>query len=139
MMELLQSQLREIGIDLQLTLGAPGDLAQLEADGDWDLWYTPFHRAEADVSRAVFGFTGRNQNRVTEERPVDELLQAQSEETDVEERQRLVTEAEQELVDEAYAIPLYELAGVMTYRDVVHDFTFEASSRLWLYDTWLEQ
>jgi peptide/nickel transport system substrate-binding protein len=70
---------------------------------------------------------------------VDELLQAQSEETDVEERQRLVTEAEQELVDEAYAIPLYELAGVMTYRDVVHDFTFEASSRLWLYDTWLEQ
>lgn len=139
MMELLQSQLRELGIDLELVLGAPGDLAHLEASGDWDLWYTPFHRAEADVARAVFGLTGRNQNRATEERPVDALLQAQSEAGDPAERQRLVTEANQELVDEAYAIPLYELAGVMTYRDVVRDFTFEASSRLWLYDTWLEQ
>ncbi|MGO1835339.1 MAG: ABC transporter substrate-binding protein [Actinomycetaceae bacterium] len=139
MMELLQSQLREIGIDLQLVLGAPGDLAQLEADGEWDLWYTPFHRAEADSARAVFGINGRNQNRADEERPVDELLQAQSEETDESARTRLITEASQELVDEAYAIPLYELAGVMTYRDVVHDFTFEASSRLWLYDTWIEQ
>lgn len=139
MMELLQSQLREIGVELELVLAAPGDLAQLEADGDWDLWYTPFHRAEADSVRAVFGFSGRNQNRAAEPRPVDELLQQQSGTTDVDERQRLVTEATQELVDEAWAIPLYELAGVMTYRDVVHDFTFEASSRLWLYDTWIEQ
>ncbi|UED86739.1 ABC transporter substrate-binding protein [Streptomyces profundus] len=139
MMELLQSQLREIGIDLQIRLEAPADLAAAQASGEWDLWYSPFHRAEADAARAVFGFSGRNQNRAPEARPVDELLQAQSGEADPERRQELVTEATQELVDEGYAIPLYELAGVMTHADSVRGFHFEASSRLSLYDVWLDE
>ncbi|RKN04592.1 ABC transporter substrate-binding protein [Streptomyces radicis] len=139
MMELVQSQLREIGIDLQIRLLAPAELADAEASGEWDLWYSPFHRAEADSARAVFGFTGRNQNRVEEARPVDELLQEQSGEADPERRQELITEATQELVDEAYAIPLYELAGVMTHREGVQGFHFEASSRLSLYDVWLDE
>lgn len=137
MMELLQSQLREIGIDLQIRLEAPADLAAAQASGEWDLWYTPFHRAEADSARAVFGFGSQNQNRAATERPVDTLLQEQSETTDPAARQVLITDALQELVDNAYAIPLYELAGVMTFADVVHDFHFEASSRLSLYDVWL--
>ncbi|WP_052852569.1 ABC transporter substrate-binding protein [Streptomyces avicenniae] len=138
MMELLQGQLREIGIDLQIRLEAPADLAAAEASGEWDLWYTPFHRAEADAARAVFGVTGRNQNRAPEPRPVDDVLQEQSGESDPQRRQELITEATQELVDQAYAIPLYELAGVMSYAPVVKGFHFEASSRLSLYDVWLD-
>ncbi|MDT0266629.1 ABC transporter substrate-binding protein [Streptomyces sp. DSM 44915] len=139
MMELVQSQLREIGVDLRIRLVAPAELAEAESSGDWDLWYSPFHRAEADSARAVFGFTGRNQNRAEAARPVDELLQRQSGEADPERRQRLIAEATQELVDQGYAIPLYELAGVMTHRDSVQGFHFEASSRLSLYDVWLAE
>ncbi|RRQ29418.1 ABC transporter substrate-binding protein [Rhodococcus sp. Eu-32] len=136
-MELVQSQLAEIGIDLQIRPLDAGELTATQTTGDYDLWYTPFHRSEPDAMRSILGQSAQNVGRAPEPRPVDALLNAQFGDPNQDSRKQTVTEADQELIDQAYGIPLFELAGVMTLSDRVGGFAFEASSRLNLYDTWV--
>lgn len=136
-MELVQQQYRAIGVDLQLNLPDPGDLAKYTSSGDFDLWFTPFHRAEADTLRSTLSFYAGNTGRAPEARPVDELLTKGSQETDPAKRQELITQAATELIDQAYAIPLYELAGVFATSGKVQGLVMDATSRLNLYDVWL--
>ena len=136
-MELVQQQYRAIGVDLQLNLPDPGDLAKYSSSGDFDLWFTPFHRAEPDTLRSTLSFYAGNTGRAPQARPVDELLTKGSQETDPAKRQVLITEAATELIDQAYAIPLYELAGVFVTAGSVQDLVMDATSRLNLYDVWI--
>lgn len=138
-MELVQQQLRKIGVDLKILLPSPADLAKYSTSGDYDLWFTPFHRAEPDAIRSTLSFYAGNTGKAPKARPVDELLTKQSQETDPAKRQQLVTEAATALVDEGYVVPLYELAGLFVTTSRVHDLVFEASSRLNLYDVWVSQ
>ncbi|MET1039396.1 MAG: ABC transporter substrate-binding protein [Aeromicrobium sp.] len=138
-MELVQQQLRAIGIDLEILLPSPADLAKYQTSGDYDLWFTPFHRAEPDAIRSTLSFYAGNTGKAPEARPVDELLTQQSQETDPAKRQQEITDAATQLVDEGYVVPLYELAGLFVTTERVNDLVFEASSRLNLYDVWVDQ
>ena len=136
-MELVQQQLRAIGIDLKILLPSPADLAKYQTSGDYDLWFTPFHRAEPDAIRSTLSFYAGNTGKAPAARPVDELLTQQSQETDPAKRQQEITAAATQLVDEGYVVPLYELAGLFVTTARVHDLVLEASSRLNLYDVWV--
>lgn len=138
-MELVQQQLRKIGIDLKILLPSPADLAKYQTSGDYDLWFTPFHRAEPDAIRSTLSFYAGNTGKAPKARPVDELLTQQSQETDAAKRQQEITEAATALVDEGYVVPLYELAGLFVTTARVNDLVFEASSRLNLYDVWVDK
>lgn len=138
-MELVQQQLRKIGVDLKILLPSPADLAKYQTSGDYDLWFTPFHRAEPDAIRSTLSFYAGNTGKAAKARPVDELLTKQSQETDPAKRQQEITEAATALVDEGYVVPLYELAGLFVTSARVNDLVFEASSRLNLYDVWVDQ
>jgi peptide/nickel transport system substrate-binding protein len=138
-MELVQQQLRDIGVDLKILLPSPADLAKYQTSGDYDLWFTPFHRAEPDTLRSTLSFHAGNTGKAPKARPVDDLLTRQAQETDPATRQQLVTQAAAALVDEGYVVPLYELAGLFVTTAQVHDLVFEASSRLNLYDVWVSQ
>ena len=137
-LELVQQQLREIGVDLQLTFAAIADVTAANADGDYDFSYGNLTRADPDVLRTVFGVDSpTNPTQRTERTTLDDALDAQSAVVDATERQQLVDEAARQLIAEGYSIPIYELSTTITAAERVQGLTFEASSRLDFYDAWV--
>ena len=60
-LELVQQQLRQIGVDLQLTFASIADVQAANADGTYDFSYGNLTRADPDVLRTVFSVTRHEQ------------------------------------------------------------------------------
>jgi len=137
-LELVQQQLRQIGVDLQLKFASIADVLAAQAKGEYDFSYGNLTRADPDVLRTVFSSQGTNNaTKRTAVDPVDELLATQAATTDRAERQKIVDQAATLLITDAYSIPIYELSTTITASKRVHDLVFEASSRLDFYDAWV--
>ncbi|SKC71880.1 ABC transporter substrate-binding protein [Krasilnikoviella flava] len=135
-LELVQQQLRQIGVDLQLKHVTVAESEAAKESGDFDFDYYNLTRSDADVLRTIFSATARNINQRSPEE-VDQLLDDSAAATDPDERERLVTEASQLLIERGHAIPVYELSTTIAASDRVQGLTFEASSRLDFYDAWV--
>ncbi|MFD4958867.1 ABC transporter substrate-binding protein [Microbacterium sp. NPDC058389] len=139
-LELVQQQLRQIGVDLQLTFASIADVQAANADGTYDFSYGNLTRADPDVLRTVFSVNGTNNaTKRTEPAEIDELLDEQAAIIDPAERQKVVDEAAKELITGGYSIPIYQLSTTITAASKVHGLTFEASSRLDFYDAWVTE
>lgn len=137
-LELVQQQLRQIGVDLQLKFASIADVQAAQAKGEYDFSYGNLTRADPDVLRTVFSSQGTNNaTKRTAVDPVDELLAKQAATTDRTERQKIVDQAAALLITDAYSIPIYQLSTTITASKRVHDLVFEASSRLDFYDAWV--
>ncbi|MCU4295614.1 ABC transporter substrate-binding protein [Brevibacterium permense] len=135
-LELVQQQLRTIGFDLQLEKKTIAEVTALQAEGKEDFTFGNLTRSDADILRNYFGAKEQNANS-RKPGEIDEILARTTETLDEDERKADFTEAAELILDEGYSIPIVELTGIVgTGRDV-HDFSFEASSRYQLYDTWL--
>ena len=105
-LELVQQQLRQIGVDLQLTFASIADVQAANADGTYDFSYGNLTRADPDVLRTVFSVTSPNNNtKRTEPAEIDELLDEQAAITDPAERQKVVDEAASLLITGGYTHP----------------------------------
>ncbi|MCW2292468.1 peptide/nickel transport system substrate-binding protein [Pseudomonas sp. BIGb0408] len=136
-LELIQQQLRQAGIELRLNKTTISQTSALQSEGDYDLWFFNLTRADPDVLRTVFFASGRNVNK----RPfseVDEVLQASASVLDAGQRRQLIQRASQLLVEQGHILPLYESATVTAFGNQVHGLHYEASTRLQFFDTWLE-
>jgi peptide/nickel transport system substrate-binding protein len=137
-LELVQQQLRAVGVDLQLNRTTISQVTALRESGNYQLQFFNLTRADPDILRAVFGKSARNVNN-RDEAPVDALLNASSAELDPERRRDLVASAETALIQEGRAIPLVELSTVIATAKTVHGLDYEASSRLQFFDAWIER
>lgn len=135
-LEVVQQQLKQVGIDLQLEKAPISQVVARQASGKIDVDFYNLTRSDPDVLRTVFDANGRNVNK-RQPGEVDKLLVQSSETLDSAQRQQSVTQAAQLLIEEGNAIPLVELATVIATGPQVHGFHFDASSRFQLYDTWL--
>ncbi|MGP9724017.1 ABC transporter substrate-binding protein [Corynebacterium sp. AOP40-9SA-29] len=135
-LELVQQQLRAVGVDLQLEKQTMSETAAAQKAGTNDLEFYNLTRSDPDVLRTVFDATGRNVNH-RDPGPVDALFTDSLATTDADARSRVVEEITTRLVEDGNAIPLVELSGIAATAPGVHDLTYEASSRLQLHDTWL--
>jgi peptide/nickel transport system substrate-binding protein len=139
-LELVQQQLRQIGVDLQLKFASIADVTAANADGTYDFSYGNLTRADPDVLRTVFSVTSPNNNtKRTEPAEIDELLDEQAAIIDPAERQEVVDEAARLLVTGGYTIPIYQLSTTITAASKAQGLTFEASSRLDFYDAWIAE
>ena len=138
-LELVQQQLRVVGIDLQLKFSTIADVQAAQATGTEDFLYGNLTRADPDVLRTVFSARGTQNNNHREAGEVDDLLDAQAATSDQAERQKLVGEAETLLIEQGHSIPIYQLSTTIVTSDRVHELTFEASSRLDFYDAWISE
>jgi peptide/nickel transport system substrate-binding protein len=135
-LELVQQQLREVGVDLQLKEQTMAETSASQETHDNDVEFYNLTRSDPDVLRTVFDSGGRDVNtRDTDH--VDELLLDGLYATDDEERSRIIADTTTELVDEGNVIPLVELSGISATAPNVNGYKYEASSRLQLFDTWL--
>ncbi|VXB49714.1 Peptide ABC transporter [Arthrobacter sp. 9V] len=139
-LELVQQQLKVIGVDLQLKFTTIADVTAAQADKTYDFSYGNLTRSDPDVLRTVFASTtARGGSNLREKLPVDDVLGEQAAALDKDARQKLVDEAQEILIKDAHSIPLYELSTTISASDKVKGLTFEASSRLDFYDAWLSK
>lgn len=136
-LELVQQQLRQIGVDLQLQHVEIAESTAIKESGDFDFDYYNLTRSDPDVLRLIFSANARNINdRPAEE--VDNLLDRSAAATDPDERGQLIEEASRLLVEHGHAIPVYELSTTIAAADRVHGLAFEGSSRLDFYGAWVD-
>ncbi|MDB5980957.1 MAG: nikB 2 [Pseudomonas sp.] len=137
-LELIQQQLRLVGIDLRLNKTTISQVSALRTSGDISLTFFNLTRADPDVIRSVFQSPGYNVNG-REPSALDQVLQASAATLDNGQRQSLIDQASEVILREGHAIPLIELVTVLAHGKQVHGLHYEASTRLQFFDTWLRQ
>ncbi|RKN45763.1 ABC transporter substrate-binding protein [Streptomyces hoynatensis] len=136
-LQLLQQQLKEAGVELRLRTAPLADfLAEREA-GDYDFTWGNTTRTDPDIMRTQYSAALTNYGHLPADSTLEELLQGQNAATDAGERAGLSARAQRELLERAVAVPVFELTTVLGLADRVHDLDFEASSRIQLHDTWV--
>ncbi len=135
-LEVVQQQLRAVGVDLKLRKQTMSETA---ADQESETNAVDFYnltRSDPDVLRTVFDAGGRNVNN-RRPGPVDEHLAAGLSTLDTAARTGIVADTTAELVEQGHVIPLAELSGISATAPQVHGYRYEGSSRLQLHGTWL--
>ncbi|MEV5646662.1 ABC transporter substrate-binding protein [Nocardia sp. NPDC052254] len=136
-LELVQQQLRSIGVDLRLELAAAGEYTARQNAGDFDTTYYNTTRADGDILRTTFGRGQRNLNQREPIAALDRALADQLSTTDPAARGALVAAAQRSVIDNGLWLPTIELSQAIGRSAAVHDLRFEASARLQFHDTWL--
>ncbi|MEE2040007.1 ABC transporter substrate-binding protein [Nocardiopsis sp. CT-R113] len=137
-LELIQQQLRAIGIDLELRLLTPAEQTAVVDAGAYDFdWYNTT-RTDPDILRTLFSTRYTNRTNLAEDDTLDALLDDQAAASDPEARAALVHDAQAHIIENGYIIPVFEFAQVHGVAPHVHGIAFEASSRLSLYEAWVE-
>ncbi|WP_421733551.1 ABC transporter substrate-binding protein [Cellulomonas sp.] len=136
-LELTQQQLKAVGVDLQVRLQTPAEQQAALTAGDYDTYYYNVTRADGDILRTQFSSKFRNINKRPADTVLDPLLDAQLAQADPAERADELATAQKTIVEDGYAIPLFELAQSIGVAGDVHDLAFDASSRLLFHDTWI--
>ncbi|MEV4599917.1 ABC transporter substrate-binding protein [Amycolatopsis sp. NPDC049253] len=135
-LELVQQQLKAVGVDVVLKQLPIAQLAQAQTSGDFDLLWGNLTRADPDILRGQYSTQLANVYRIPAT-GLDALLTQQAATTDSAQRKQVVAQAQQDVVRHAYVIPVVELQTELGVAPKVHDLDFEASSRIQLHDTWL--
>jgi len=137
-LQLIQQELKAVGIDVQLKEVQIAQLVQIQQSGDFDALWGNLTRADPDILRSTYSTQGLNAYKVKDS-TLDGLLIKQAATADASARQKLVDQAQESIVSNYYAIPVFELETEFGVAKRVHDFNFEASSRIQLHDTWVDQ
>lgn len=133
-LELVQQQLRTVGVDLQLRQLSISELQAQFAAGNYDFFLGNSARADPDVLRTLFGnftITGASAD------PLASALSGLAAAQDTPARDQDAATAQRLLVSDAHDLPLTELAEVIAAAGKVHDLAFNANASLSFYDAWL--
>jgi peptide/nickel transport system substrate-binding protein len=133
--ELIQQQLRAVGIDLQLQERPISDATPVQQSGDFTATWGNLTRADPDILRTQYSTAGNNFYRLPPG-PLDELLAQQAAQPDQAARDATVAQAQQQLLQNYYTVPVVELTTVLGVGPSTHGIAFDASSRISLHDAW---
>ncbi|WP_157171770.1 ABC transporter substrate-binding protein [Nocardia higoensis] len=137
--QVLQSQWREIGVDLVLDPPLAAEANQKLLSGEYDIAYWYHSTPDPDVLRANYGkTTGSNRSFLPDGTEVDKLLQEQNTVLDKAARQQIVDKAARELVEQAYVIPVVNDVDIWAYQPSLHGIQAVGLDQ-YLYNAWLEQ
>lgn len=135
--ELVQQQLKAIGVDLQIIqISSSAQYLQIQGSGDYDLATYNLTRADPDVLKAIFSTKFTNVGHL-KPGDLDTQLDLVSSTSDPAQRTTAAATVQQTIVQDSDAIPLTEQVQVYGFSDQVQGISFEASSRLSFYDAWL--
>src|SRR5690606_12109399 len=120
-LELVAQQLPAVGVDLRLRQVTAAEQTTAQQSGDYDLYYYNVTRADADILRTQFSTAQRNLSLREADDVVDPLLEEQLGERDADARAALVADAQDANLDDALAVPPFELSQSSGVRGDVHD------------------
>ncbi len=141
-LELLQSQWKKAGVELNIISASLTEYQALEAArGDrWSFTQGQTSTGEPSVLRASYGSDRYNVlHSPKPDTKLDGLLSAQALEFDPAKRKAAIQAIEDYVLGQGYVIPLYDETQVFGLGPKVHGFGTESTARSWFYDTWLSQ
>lgn len=136
--ELIQQQVRKVGIDLQLREKPISESNPTLQSGEFVANWSNTTRADPDILRSSYATAGNNYYRLPPG-PLDTLLAEQAAQPDEAARAATVGQAQELLVQEHYAVPVVELTTVLGVAADVHGILFDSGSRIQLHDAWKAQ
>ena len=136
-LELIQAQLAEVGVEVELKSGTVPEYLEGIGKGEFDLLWGNLSRADGDVLRTSFSSAATNYYQI-DDPELETLLQSQLSIADTDERNAVLAQIQERIVDQVHTIPVFELTTVLGLSDAVHDVTLGADSRLdQLTDAWV--
>ncbi|MFI9005620.1 ABC transporter substrate-binding protein [Actinosynnema sp. NPDC053489] len=126
----VQSQWKDIGVELKFGSLTQAELNQRLQSGDYSFSWSSGTRPDADVLRSTYGGLDQDLDRI-----FGEVLA----EPDIAERKALAAQASAIVLDQAYYIPLYDFIQPLAYRNSTHLPLLEATHIPWLGDAWIDQ
>ncbi len=111
-LEVVQQQVREVGFELNLRPLNAGAFDEALLAGNYDLHRWTWYLADADVLRAVYSTKTLNRFRLPADNRIDALLDAQRATPDAAERRRITDQVQAIIMDEAYAIPVFNAVAL---------------------------
>ncbi len=136
-LELIQSQLAKVGVDIELQSATAADFTKNLGAGAYDLVWGNLSRADGDVLRSSYSTAASNYYKV-DDAQLEPLLQQQAATADPDARDDVLAQAQSRIVGQATQIPVFELTTVLALDKDVHDVTLGADSRLnQLNDAWV--
>ncbi|MCB4770440.1 ABC transporter substrate-binding protein [Ancylobacter sp. Lp-2] len=140
-LEVVQQQARDIGIDLKLRPLTAGGFDEALLAGNYDLHRWTWYLADADVLRGVYSTKTLNRFRLPADNKIDALLDKQRATTDVAERRKLTDEVQKIILDEAYAIPVFNAVALWAQspraRNVLYGPGGSGGPNQIFYEAWL--
>lgn len=135
-LELIQQQLKSVGVDVVLKQLQIAQFATTLQSGDFDALWGNLTRADPDILRSQYSTQLANFYHLPTSR-LDSVLTQQAATIDTAKRKQLVEQAQQLIVQNAYVVPVAELQTQLGVAKKVHNLEFDASSRIQLHDTWI--
>ena len=127
-LELIQQQLKQVGVDVTLSGSVVPDFLARQEAGDFDITWGNLSRADGDVLRTQFS---KGTTRLSLDDPeLEGLLQGQLAAGDAAERDAILADAQERIASQYYQIPVHELTSVLGARENVHGVSLGADSRL---------
>ncbi|MFC8531442.1 ABC transporter substrate-binding protein [Nocardia sp. NPDC057227] len=108
LLELLQQQWAQSGIELTLRGLPVAELSPTQDAGDYDLLVFNQTRGDPDVLRTVFAAAGKNRARLAADDPLNAVLDQQAAQADPEQRASTVAAIQRAILERGLAVPLYE-------------------------------
>lgn len=139
--QLVQSQLKDLGIELTLRDADYSQVSAAYAAPDVAMvrsgWPYP---APWATLRTLWGADGGDDFALEGGDPVlDELLEEQAAATDADERSSVLAELQDHVIDNAYTIPLLKDSQVFAATNDVQGFSWSAEARPLFYSAWLDR
>jgi len=107
--ELIQQQLRKVGIEIKLVALSVAEGTARYNSGNWQLDWRTWGRADADALVYVYSTQFALLRGMAPRPELETLLMQQSAEADPLVRKQLVRKAQQIIIDEAYGVPIREV------------------------------
>ncbi|MFI7417278.1 TIGR04028 family ABC transporter substrate-binding protein [Nonomuraea sp. NPDC049684] len=138
-LELVGQQWAKLGVQLEIRPADAGTQAVDIKDAEKTaVAHSMVGRADQDVIKSHF----HSQNRdviLSKDKKLDTLLEEESAEPDNAKRNAKVGEIQRYVIDQGYAIPLFEEPQVYGGAPYVKGVAFEAVARPWFYSAWKAQ
>ncbi|WP_007510621.1 ABC transporter substrate-binding protein [Pseudofrankia saprophytica] len=141
--ELLQAQLKKVGINLALRQLTPAQQSTYVANGDYDLTSTYFTRANPGALQFILNPDVANSKALANQSasPVaiahlQELFRQALQTTDETKTAKAYADLQDYLIDEGISFPLFERVQTAGVSSHLHGFAFTSESFLRLNDVW---
>ncbi|NYD67296.1 ABC transporter substrate-binding protein [Agromyces atrinae] len=128
-LELIQQQLKAVGIEIELVGGVVPEFLERQKSGDFDIAWHNGSRADGDILRTSFSTAATNYLKI-DDPELEALLQKQLATADPVARAEVLAEAQERIASQYYQIPVHELTSILGAQTTVHGITFGADSRL---------
>jgi peptide/nickel transport system substrate-binding protein len=137
--QLVQQQLKAVGVELLLDPAPVGDVIGRQSRGDWEMSDISFLRADPDVLRTVLQSTAGGRPPVVPDTGLAADLAQGAGTLDPAARRDSYARAQQRIADQSLAVPVYNPTYLLAKSGAVKALSFDAQGLPQFYDAWLDR